>query len=658
MDTQKVNELTEIQTVSTSDSVMLLTDEIDNVVERTTVDNLLYNSISTDDNNALKQGVDKKLYVGSAINLYDSEYNYSQGQWVLDNSKIYKSLVDDNVGNPTSDTDYWEEVQFGGGGGLEICDIGTALYVDETQGKRRYLNGTIVAINQNTQGFLNRLKEIQAVQPTYFTDEATWQAEALLNVDGCVYKFVIDEVAGTIRLPKYPEYVEINQGGTLPVVGNGMTLGLTDGADTYAPKIEHGTITFNLICATSDSYGHDLPYIGTPTYNSPAKSLGITTDSTKSGVEANLKQTKLKLRYFIQIATGSETQVNIINEIELNNPYTLFDCKYSDHELFNTSWLRSNGQWNAKAVYVKAYEALAVEYNSEVEVGETVTLPSGTQYTKQGLSVKLSTEAYTDYDFVLNTTNELFRLPVKTLTLTNTRYLIDSGEEDGIYFRVYSDGYCEQWGYLAEGSADEVPIQFLKRFKDTNYVLTTSYGKSTSTSNATYTGVKLWISKSTDGFVGNRGQTLAKDWKASGYLAEGEYTEDSILYYYIGETVQNANLIDAGRIAEQLVDKLDRTNKEEIIGWCMPDYSAGVSFADGSTFNQNGWLFVYAPDVVDGDKYVYIDGVLVYRKYDKDYLNGYHKVSDSDWIPYPKNGVITVTSTFNNLIFYPSKGAN
>ena len=40
----------------------------------------------------------------------------------------------------------------------------------------------------------------------------------------------------------------------------------------------------------------------------------------------------------------------------------------------------------------------------------------------------------------------------------------------------------------------------------------------------------------------------------------GIETSDSglYLYYYVGETVQNANLIDAGRIGEQLANKQDK----------------------------------------------------------------------------------------------------
>ena len=58
---------------------------------------------------------------------------------------------------------------------------------------------------------------------------------------------------------------------------------------------------------------------------------------------------------------------------ELNNPYTLFDSKYSETLLYNASWLLSNGTYYAKSVYVTAYEALVVENNSEIEAGTSVT---------------------------------------------------------------------------------------------------------------------------------------------------------------------------------------------------------------------------------------------------------------------------------------------
>ena len=148
---------------------------------------------------------------------------------------------------------------------------------------------------------------------------------------------------------------------------------------------------------------------------------------------ANVQSTGFYMRddklYYIN-SQGEETEFKL-DDIELNNPYSLFDSKYSDHELFNLSWLVSNGSYNgSNAVHPSAYQALLVENNAEVTIGSTVTLPNGIKYTKQGLSVKLSTETYTDYDFVLNTADETFRLPLKNHTAD------DSIEGLTLYFYV------------------------------------------------------------------------------------------------------------------------------------------------------------------------------------------------------------------------------
>lgn len=86
--------------------------------------------------------------------------------------------------------------------------------------------------------------------------------------------------------------------------------------------------------------------------------------------------------YFIQIAQGQHTMKTIRNDWEISNPYTIFDAKQSQYPLNNASWLKSLGQWNEKAVYTYAYEALLVELNNSIETNTTVDLPSGGKYTK------------------------------------------------------------------------------------------------------------------------------------------------------------------------------------------------------------------------------------------------------------------------------------
>ena len=61
------------------------------------------------------------------------------------------------------------------------------------------------------------------------------------------------------------------------------------------------------------------------------------------------------------------------------------------------------------------YKILSVVKNrnnvTSKEIKLLNTFLNGTE-TKEGVSVKLSTEAYTDTDFVLNTANTTFRLPI------------------------------------------------------------------------------------------------------------------------------------------------------------------------------------------------------------------------------------------------------
>lgn len=399
------------------------------------------------------------------------------------------------------------------GSGLELCDIGTALYVDETKGLRRYLNGQIVDINANTQAFLNRLKQITTLYPSLLCTEEEWQTAKTMSAFGQVGKFVFNYNGADIVSVRIPRVVNVQ--GLFDLQNLGMTVGagLPNITGKFGTGNNNGTWFGALDLQADGCFRKDIPcpnpnqYLYGLTNGSNTKAFAFDASRSNSiyGNSNTVQQEAIQYPYFIQIATGSETENNIINVIELNNPYSLFDSKYSDHELNNLSWLKSEGQWNAKAVYPTAYNKLLKVYNGTEAV--------------EGLSVKLSTETYTDYDFVLNTADETFRLPLKNHTA-----------DDG------------------------------------NSVLT--------------------------------------------------------LYFYVGETVQNANLIDAGRIGEQLATK---TDMQQASGASMPsnryiDLTLGAS---GSTYTApaNGWvsanifnitkagyLYLYCNGYVD-EKRVSISGV-------------------------------------------------
>ena len=214
---------------------------------------------------------------------------------------------------------------------------------------------------------------------------------------------------------------------------------------------------------------------------------------------------------------------------ELNNPFSLFDYKYTDAPIYNASWLKADGTFSAKSVYVSAYEALVVENNSDITAGTTTTLPSGGSYTKRGLSVKLSTASYADTDFVINTTDETFRLPLTTKAVPFA----------GGSFPVVGTGIA-----LGLTNARDSRVLTLQSNSD-GAEINVNGGGQTLPYNAG------GINRPENGYV----MGLSKDSSKSGVVANVSGTTGLNLYFYVGETVQNAYLIDAGQIAENIADK-------------------------------------------------------------------------------------------------------
>lgn len=363
------------------------------------------------------------LYKGAV--LYDENETYNDKSIVFNINEsgevaIYLSLTSENTGNPLSDTTKWKELTLGGSG-LEVGDIGiAALGIDETKGLRRYLNGTILTMNANTTAFINKLKSAAALYPSLVCTETEWQSIASDSAGGQCGKFVInydtdETTVVSVRLPKI----------IMPIQGLTDMTKLGELVEAGLPNITGHTSLWADTGLMGAGQGSGALTAGTLYNQAPVPvaghlCCGIELDASLSndiyGNSDTVQPEAIQYPYFIQISTGQETEVNITNEIELNNPYTLFDSKYSPDPLYNASWLKSDGTYYAKTVYVTAYEALVVENNTEVAAGSTVELPSGINYVKRGLSVKLSTAAdITDYDFVINTTAETFRLPLKTI---------------------------------------------------------------------------------------------------------------------------------------------------------------------------------------------------------------------------------------------------
>ena len=441
---------------------------------------------------------------------------------------------------------------------LEIGDIGfTQMAIDESKGKRRVLNGQVIIQDQYVQ-FTKIIKESVALNPSLACTESEWQTAVTMSTNGVCEKFVIDDNAGTIRLPKYPQYLDLTNNAsaktqTVNIKGTGKALGVTmSNSDTYS--VTRSPQDNSLFLGAYNS--SNLPFTGSSASGTQTArgGIGLTTDASKSGITGSVTipavtSEKIVGTYFIQVATGAETEDNIINEIELNNPFSLLDYKFSEYELNNLSWLRSSGQWNAKAVYPAVYDLLLKIYNG-VE-------------TKAGVSVKLSTEEYTDYDFVLNTAEETFRLPIK-VKLASGKAVVGNGMTLGL-----TDGK----GFFAGIQQGDISSKSVISATQATYGQEVGSARSDAGLSGVVIGVTTDATKS------------------------GIETSDSdlYLYFYVGETVQNANLINAGRIEEKVAGLIP-DNSSVIAGYAMPssryiDLTLGAS-GTGYTAPANGWVMI------------------------------------------------------------------
>ena len=512
--------------------------------------------------------------------------------------------------------------------GLKIGRIGIG-FINESQQQERYLNGQVI-IQDQFESFTTWVKDLIKLYPNLSCTNEEFETACSMSVYGQCGKFVVDDNAGSIRLPKV-----VNMQGLFDLTQVGLTVeaGLPniEGSFTSPQQLNAGFNMSKVSGAFSNLGGNGVAdsIRGTTTTATQAVVCGFDASLSNPiyGNSTTVQQEAIQYPYWIQVATGVETSVDITREIELNIPYSLGDSKYSPRPLNNSSWLKSAGQWNSKAVYTSFYDWLLTQRNKGYKqlyawvhsnggtvytlsenpsVGDAVfgytplysygimTAVNGTEATIKNITentnstvtrdigadktgyiaefsdvaVRFSSEinftswnySY-DYDFVINTAEETFRLPL----FTKERILIDKQEPTAnnyAWYNLYSDGWLEQG---AQRSTGNVNISFLKPYRDLYYTLhdiglgIADIGEQN-------------VIRRVDGFT--TGSVLhnvySYSWGASGYtnLSTSDYKLTS-LYFYVGETVQNANLINAGRIEEK-VASLIPDNSSLISGYAMP----------------------------------------------------------------------------------------
>lgn len=329
---------------------------------------------------------------------YSSTVEYNKDDAVIavvDNKFVlYKSLQDKNKGFALTNEDYWEASNLGAGGsGLELGTVVCMPFgVDESENKYRYLNGQVI-IQTQYPAFTAKVKKWQETRSSLFTTETNWQAEKTASVLGQCGKFVIDDTAGTIRLPLV---ININGLSDLNNCGVIKAQSLPNITATWGSAYEESNKGWTSSGAVSSSiqsgYWMEIPGNSAVNYVQRNFNANYSNGTYKDG--APVQQEAIQYPYAICVNTGVEEAERPINDYTVNNPYSYGMNQYCQGAMNNNSWLKSDGQWNSGTVYTGLYAWCLAQLTAGVE------------------GFKASTDTYGDYDFVINTAEQTFRLPV------------------------------------------------------------------------------------------------------------------------------------------------------------------------------------------------------------------------------------------------------
>ena len=348
---------------------------------------------------------------------------------------------------------------------------------------------------------------------------------------------------------------------------------------------------------------------------------------------------------------GNTLLAGVATPLKIHN---LFDFKWTDYELSDQNWLRADTySWQDGTVYTNAYNHLVNDIDGKTATSETIGSYTISYYladdghkitTDEATVLNIYNESGVAWYYVLDTTNQRFKLPRENPSREELIQVIrakGNGKTLGLSDGVDSVGLtCSTSQYK----------QLMGTYQNLDTPVGTANG-------ATQYGMAKSL-----GVIQNANKSgIISDMTDSTSVYKGK----KYLYFYVGQYSQTATEQTAGLNSELFNGKLDldlgnisNTSKETIVGWGMPDYSAGISLSYNSFVSD--WT---APSdgVICGKanwdsstKYLTINGSIV-QGGNTECFGIFFFVSKGD-VVHNDSGVIESAHTY--LTFYPLKGVN
>ncbi len=483
--------------------------------------------------------------------------------------------------------------------GFYVGDIGIAIGgIDESKGARKYLNGQKFSLNEYPD-FKNWLEERKKACPSAFVNsEAEWNEIQAKSDHAQCGKFYYNAEANVVKLPR----IVIIQGTT-----NMSTVGAIRNAGL--PNIKATGFQWKT-GATWDSYVTGAMYLDRSVENHPDSNddmrngpkpifdasrycsiYGRYDTDTKIGT---VQPESIQYPYFIQVKVSADAVTHTVNDldIDLNNPFSLFDIRWSDHRIDNLSWLVSNGQYNEGNAYPTAYKFLQDQYNNGSDQVDTITYVSRTNVKEKvtksisyrvasnGMKITRDLETYkqllldtgTAWYYVLDPTFPGFYLPLTDGSIQGgTNESLGKFTPQGLpnITGTVGQGYNNtgiNGGWHNNGNTGKSNGGAL-------YLTGTTYGSSCTWNSYSDAGLMAIDASRSNATYGNNATQV----QPNGVRG--------LLYFYIGECVRGANIIDLEGMKAQILNEVELTVQNYDKHRVIESYKNGESwyreYADG-----------------------------------------------------------------------------
>ena len=280
----------------------------------------------------------------------------------------------------------------------------------------------------------------------------------------------------------------------------------------------------------------------------------FTTDSEfNSEVESTGKCSKFVINSdnkTVRIPKGDSNNYIVIKnydtKFEFNQPFSLLEPKWSDVPLNNPSWLLSNGQENSQENYPSVYELLLNEYNNGTLKSETIG-DTTIEYKQLDNGHKVVTDK-TAYNSILAKTGTawyyLLDLDAKTFILPQTNGFMQFGNESGKFTEA---GLPNITGSITS--------------KDTYGAVQGHYPQFSGVySNSVKKGVSGWSGNTPDGIDLNFDASRSNPIYGKSDTVQPNSVQ-GYLYFYVGDALRPANIVDLGNLKDRLDLEVQNINK-------------------------------------------------------------------------------------------------